>query len=541
MTRGGKAGALVLVLHAHLPFVRHPEHERFLEEDWLYEAITETYIPLLWAFERLSEEGTRFRIAMSLTPTLLSMFEDPLLRRRYVAHLTRLLELAEKEVRGTARDPRNEAARMYRDRFRRALDDYENKWKRDLAGAFRAVAETGCLEILSSCATHGFLPLLNPVLEAVRAQVAVGMETHRRVLGKTTGGFWIPECAYFPGHDRVLLEQGVSHIFLESHGLTHATPPPRAGVARPARTPKGLGLFARDATAAKQVWSGSEGYPGDGLYREFYRDLGYDAGYDYIRPYIHPMGFRIQTGIKYHRITDKRLPLSQKDVYRPAAAFARAEHHAGHFMWCRERQVEHLAKTVRRPVITASFDAELFGHWWFEGPVFLEHLLRKTVRYSRVLDLAVPREVLNDGGAIETTRPPYCTWGDHGDARTWLNGRTEWIYPHLIEAAERMVRLARRPPRAAEREGTFAQRMLNQMARELLLAQASDWPFLMTTGTAVAYATKRVRDHLRRFLALDEMLRSGAALSPAPADERFLRELERRDNIFPWVDFRVFR
>lgn len=524
-----KKGFLLLVLHAHLPFVRHPEHEEFLEERWLYEAITDTYLPLIDLFDRLLAQKVPFRITLSLTPPLATMLTDELLQDRYVRHLHRLIELAEKEVERTRHDGAfHSLAEMYRDRFCKSRDIFERRYQRNLIQAFRKFQDAGCLEIMTSAATHGFLPLMLPVPASVRAQIQTGCDHYERTFGRRARGIWLPECGYYPGYDEILKENGLQYFFVDSHGILHADVRPKYGVFAPLQTPHGVFAFGRDVESSKQVWSAEEGYPGDFVYREYYRDIGFDLDYDYIRPYIHPDGFRINTGIKYFRVTGKT---DHKEPYHPGWAQDRAAEHASNFMFNRERQVEFLdEKLHQKPVIVAPYDAELFGHWWYEGPLFLEFLIRKVAFDSPVIELTTAPEYLRQYPNHQPAEPSYSSWGYKGYGEVWLEGSNDWIYPHLHAASERMHELADRfsSPDALQR------RALNQAARELMLAESSDWAFIMKTGTVVPYAVRRTRDHLLNFLRLND------ELAARRIDEKWLSELESRDNIFPDINYRVY-
>jgi len=524
-------GSVVIQLHAHLPFVRHPEHERFLEEDWLYEAITETYIPLVSRFERLADEEIPFRVSFTLTPPLVQMLRDELLQRRYGAHLDRLCELAEKELHRTRNEPRlHDTARFYHHHLNHTRWLWHERYRRDLVGAFRRLQDRGVVEIVTCGATHGFLPLMQTQPEAVRAQVRVAAAHYRLHFGRDPVGIWLPECGYYPGVEKFLSEEGIRYFFVDTHGILDATPRPRYGVFAPLYTPAGVAAFGRDPESSEQVWSAGTGYPGDPVYREFYRDIGYDLDYDYVRPYIQATGERKNTGFKYHRITGKGL---DKDLYDWRAASRQADRHAGNFMFNREKQIEHLAMVMgdRRPVVVAPYDAELFGHWWFEGPVFLEMLIRKAAHDQKVFRLVAPSDYLRDNPTQQVATPPLCSWGAGGYAGVWLDGSNDWIYRHLHKCADLMIRLA-----ADYQEPTdLERRVLNQAARELLLAQSSDWAFIMKTGTMVEYAVQRTKDHVLRFLRLEEQIRSGAI------DEAWLSRVEGRDNLFPELDYRVYR
>ncbi len=283
MTRG----YLAMVLHAHLPYVRHPEHEQFLEEKWFQEAVTETYLPLLWVFEKLLEDGVEFRITVDLSPTLIAMFNDNLLRHRYVRHLEMLNELAEREVERTRNQPDFQAtALLYRDLFSRAHYLFTDKYRWDLTGAFRKMQDSGKLQIITTAATHGYLPLLGAQREAVYAQVAVAVQFYEQNFGRRPEGFWLPECGWHPGDDRILGKFGVKYFLAECHGLLHASPRPKYGCYAPIYTPAGVAAFGRDPESSKQVWSAQEGYPGDFDYRDFYRDIGFDLALDDIGRYL---------------------------------------------------------------------------------------------------------------------------------------------------------------------------------------------------------------------------------------------------------------
>jgi 1,4-alpha-glucan branching enzyme len=525
-------GTLALVLHAHLPYVRHPEHEDFLEEDWLYEAITETYLPLLEVFDRLASDEVPFRITLSLTPPLISMLRDELLMGRYVRRLDRLVELSEKEVLRTAKDASFQPlAIFYRDRFLAARTAFQDRHRRDLVGAFRRLQDHGCLEILTSGATHAYLPLMQVYPEAVRAQITVATAHYRQTFGRDPRGFWLAECGYYPGLERFLSGERIRYFFVDSHGILDASPRPRYGVYAPLYTPAGTAAFGRDPESSQQVWSSEIGYPGDFWYREFYRDIGYDLDFEYVRPYVQPTGARKNTGIKYYRITGKT---PHKEPYDRAVALERADEHAGNFMFNREKQIEYLAASMagRKPIVVAPYDAELFGHWWFEGPEFLEALIRKVATKQKIFRLGTCSEFLRENPENQLATPPMCSWGAGGYSTVWLDGNNDWIYRHQHKAAERMIGLARDFP---DESSGLERRALNQAARELMLAQSSDWAFIMKTGTMVEYAIRRTKEHVLRFNKLHDQIRMKSI------DERWLAHVEDRDNLFPELDYRVYR
>ncbi len=519
-------GYVSLILHAHLPFVRHPEHERFLEESWFHEAITETYLPLLQVFRGWRRDGIRARLTLTLSPTLCAMLQDPLLCDRYDRHLDARIQLAERETFRTHWEPGfRELATLYLSRFQELRTCWLQS-SRDLVRAFRDLQNDGILEIITTAATHALLPLLGSHPSSIRGQILTARDDYRRCFHRDPQGIWLPECAYAAGLETVLQQAGLRWFIVDAHGLLHATPRPRFGVFAPVFTPNGLAAFGRDLDSARQVWSRQAGYPGDGRYRDFYRDIGFDLEFDYVRPALPSPDVRGFTGIKYHRIsTDAR---GEKELYRRDAAWRAADEHAGQFLHARIEQVRVLADIMGRPpVVVCPYDAELFGHWWYEGPEFLDLLVRKAACDQQVFRLATPFDYLRDQSTQQVATPSESTWGEEGYYRVWLNESNEWILPHLDVAMERMHHLARRfpDPDALER------RALNQAARELLLAQASDWPFILRTGTSPEYARQRVTQHLLRFIELHEQL------TTTRVDAARLRALEEIDTLFPEVHF----
>jgi len=299
------------------------------------------------------------------------------------------------------------------------------------------------------------------------------------------------------------------------------------GVYAPIACDSGVAAFGRDPDSSKQVWSAEEGYPGDFWYRDFYRDIGFDLDYDYVRPYLPPTGQRILTGLKYHRITGKT---DVKAPYEPERARERLEAHAAHFVAGRVHQAAWLARAMDRPpIIVCPYDAELFGHWWFEGPWWLEAVLRR-LAVTPELRAGTPGDDLARHPTVQRATPAASTWGWKGYNEVWLAGENDWLYRHLHATADRLHALCRSYPSADER----TRRALTQALRELFLAQASDWAFMMSRATTVEYAVRRSLDHLLRCQELCAQVERGAV------DDLRLAVLEDTDNLVPTLDYRVF-
>jgi 1,4-alpha-glucan branching enzyme len=396
-----------------------------------------------------------------------------------------------------------------------------------LLTAFRQMRDIGALEIIGCAATHGLLPLLQQQTHAAaRAQVLIGRDVHIDLFGDAPAGFWLPECAYSPGLDPILQEANLRWFVLDAPGLLFGRPQPRRAIYSPCFTHAGPAAFARDRDSSRQVWSADEGYPGDPAYREFYRDVGFDLPLEHLGPIAR--GVRKFSGMKYHRITGGK---KDKELYDRAEAEKAADAHAAHFLEQRRMQFHQMPGSDPEPIVIVPFDAELFGHWWFEGPYFLERFIRKVSLEQRDFRLTTPSEYLATHPTQQTIEPAASTWGDKGHLEVWIDKNNSWIYPHLHAAALRMSALA---AGHLNKVAELTDRVLKQLGRELLLAQASDWAFLMRTGTAREYATRRTLDHLERFNKLhDQFTNEGV-------DEKFLADCEWRDNLFPNLNWRHY-
>ncbi len=524
-------GYLLLVLHAHLPYVRHPEYERFLEERWFFEAVIETYVPLIKFCDRMKAEGAPFKITLSVSPTLANMMEDPLLRDRCARHLDLSLRLAEAECERTRDWPDvHFLAQMYRRLFEEAKHIFVERCGTRLVTAFKEHAAAGNLELITCAGTHGFLPLLRSEPGSVRAQVWTAVQEHQRIFGQSPRGMWIPECAYYPGLDEVLAEAGIRYFLVDSHGIDHAEPRPLFGVAAPVFCPSGVAAFGRHPTTSKLVWSSFIGYPADYNYREYYRDIGYELSPEYLEPFQYAKGIRTHTGIKYHRITG---PGDDKKLYNPDWAAEAARKHARDFVdRCADQAARARSGMPCPSVIVSPYDAELFGHWWFEGPQWIYHVFKELAHRQDVVAAGTPSEYLEQFPIQQRSTPAASSWGKKGYNEHWVNPQTAWMWRPLHEAAARMRRAVQQHPGCVN--GSLPDRALRQAGRELMLAQASDWPFIITNATTEEYARRRFQDHVQRCHYLLEGLES------QQLDPDKLAALEHVDALFPQLDYRLF-
>ncbi len=552
----------VLTLHSHLPWVLN--HGRWPHgSDWLTEAAIDTYLPLLESLLALEQDQVNAPVTIGITPVLANMLVHPLFGRElenfFDQRLTACTEAPE-SLRSTGDGHLVPLAAFWQERLtrlQRLFDDIDG----DLVAAFRGLQERGRLEILSSAATHGFLPLLARD-ESIRLQLAVGVSEHRRLFGRAPSGCWLPECAYRPrdrwapwpgapaqairrGIDEHLADAGYRYFFVDAHLVTGAralsigpygavgddealkagilaSAPRGEGADAAERTPyrtyrlsgagagRDIAIFARDPRASAQVWSRHGGYPGDGAYLEFHK-------------------IRWPGGLKFWRVTGGGVDLGGKEPYDPAAAAHHAESHAAHFA----RLVDRVAAEDPAPgasVLTAPFDTELFGHWWFEGPHFLEAVYRALPEFGDVHPVTAGRHLATHPPAA-ALRLPAGSWGANGDFSMWLNDGTAWTWERLWPLEEAFWDVA--PAALARPEW---RPVLAQATRELLLAQSSDWQFIISTGAVPDYAFTRFNGHCEAAEVLVAALRAADGDSDALSLEEAQRRAEeyrRLDDLFP--------
>ena len=526
-------GYFSLVLHAHLPFVRHPEHEKFLEESWLFEAITETYLPLLQMLEGWRRDGMDARLTLSLSPTLCAMLLDPLLRERYERHLERPDRPGRKGNPPHALGPRlprtglDVSPPVHRHRATPGAH-YDG----NLVGAFRKFQDEGRWKSSPPPPRTRCCRCWPSHPPSLRAQILTARDHYREL-------FRPRPARHLAAGMRLRRRRRNSFCRRPTSAGSSSTrtacctprPRPRYGTFAPIFTPNGVAAFGRDFDSSRQVWSKHEGYPGDPRYRDFYRDIGFDLDFDYVKPHLPSPENRGFTGIKYYRITGGA---GEKQIYerdaglagrrRTRAAFSRRAHRANPQSWPAFWTARR--SSSRRMTRNCSAIGGMKGRsFWITSCAKL-FTTRKSSRSSRPANIcaAIRRNQIATPGAS--------SWGEEGYWRVWLNETNEWIYPHLHIAQERMTELARTVSR---RPTGLKARALRQAARELLLAQASDWPFILRAGTSPDYARRRVKDHLLRFIALHDQL------TATGVDEKWLAEVESRDNLFPDVDWSYWK
>lgn len=522
-------GFATFVLHTHLPYCRLAGRWPHGEE-WLHEAMLECYLPLVRALGRVGRDGGgSLGVTINMTPILAEQLRDPLVQQNFRAYLRDRIASARADAVRFGHTPglRATTAAFHRDRYLAIESFFEDEIGGDVVGALAGLEAAGHIEIATSAATHGYLPLLGDD-DAIRFQIETGIASHLRNFGRAPRSFWLPECAYRPGLERFLGEAGIRVFFSETHLVTgglargkarggmlgpypesHYVPPALAeGPARAGTTFKAysvgqshVAVIARNERTGMQVWSAAQGYPGDPAYREFHKKDD-------------------TTGLHYWRVTGAGIDLGEKAEYDPGVAREVAQGHARHFAGVVQGEIDAYAAGAGEPgIVLSAYDTELFGHWWLEGVDWLEATIRELAA-NREVELVTAGDYVTAHPPREAIELPEGSWGTGGDHGTWMNEETAWTWPEIRSRQERAHRLLR--------DSTPATR---QLAREMLLMQSSDWQFLMTTGQAHDYAVERFRSHMERFDRLAEAAETGG-----PDVERFVAEIGELDNPFPGID-----
>ncbi len=533
-------GSFVLMLHSHLPYYRKAGMWPFGEES-LYECMAETYIPLLNMIGELYDEGVLAKLTVGITPILSEQLSDPYLKNGFEKWLSGRIEAASKDEErysplGESPDMnRLQLARFYLNWFQKILSDFQNTWGRDICAGFKKYQDLGAIEITTSAATHCFSPLL-ATDASLYLQYQTGVDSYRRHFGRDPKGVWLPECAYRPateerpGIGKWLHQVGLKYFFTESDvikgGQTHEMRRVFGAygnieyIPAASRPETGLDTFeafwlkeypvavmGRHHEAGYQVWSADNGYPGDGNFREFHKKDD-------------------RSGLHYWRLTSKTTDLGFKELYNPDVAMERVRENSDHYVGVIQQALtDHLRATGQPGLVMCSFDTELFGHWWFEGITFIKEVIKKLRTYTAVT-MRTASEYLEQQPPTRAIELPESSWGAGGHYQVWFNNETEWMWPIIHNAEE----ILEDQVRQHQGEVGATLRALKEAARELLLLESSDWPFLITTGQAKQYAIQRFNEHHHRFQELTEMIKSNAV------NEARVAEIEEVDNCFPDID-----
>jgi len=518
--------AISLVLEAHLPFVREFQTEDDLsqagEESRFFEYVSETLLPLLEVLHRLEASHVPFRIALAISPILIHQLTDDHLQRKYLSYIDKQIEFGRQEIERTAdNEELNKLAQRYYNLIVDRRIAYTERYEKNLLKAFDFFRRKGKLEILASCATHAFLPFIGNNSESLQAQMEIPISNYRRYFAGVPQGFWLPELGWSPALEPYLRDYNFSYTITDSHGLLFGNPHPEKGTFYPVKTHNGTCILARDLYSVREMKKSAE----DEIYRNNDRDVGYELPPETVNSFLSAEGERHRTGYKYWARNGSN--------YNPQIANSKAEKYAKTFLLNTIARLEEASKHMKEaPISVYANNASSFGNLWHEGFHFLETLFRIAHDYNE-LKFICPSEYIfkQDFSNIQVVSPEFSSSGLNGYAETWLDVSNDWIYRHLMRSMERMTELAERFPD----DTGLKERALNQAAREILLAQSSDWSALLFKQDSTEYAAKQVETALRNFTTIYEALGSNYIST------EWLTNIEKKHNIFPHINYRVFR
>ncbi|MHB1022853.1 MAG: glycoside hydrolase family 57 protein [Acidobacteriaceae bacterium] len=562
-----QAGYLTFTLHAHLPYViHHGTWPHGLE--WLLEVAAETYLPLLRMLGDLERDGIVLKCNLNLSPILLEQLAHPVFRAEFPKYLERKINSAREDEAYFLQSGEQHfvaTARYWQQYFSQAREEFASLGG-DITAGFRKYNDAGLIEIITCAATHGYMPLLGTD-ESVRAQVRVGVATHKKHIGRHPRGMWVPECGYRPaglwhypvipseatgmwepfkriGIEQALGESEIDYFFVDTHLVeeSEGIPGPYelltgqvsrdAELAMLMRRPhrslyqpyyvsgpfaatRPVTIFPRDPRTGVQVWSGDSGYPGDSNYLDFHKK-------------------RWPGGHRYWQVTGSGVDMAFKTPYNPEAALERVRTHAHHYVGLVYDALKTGLNDAVPPILTSPFDAELFGHWWFEGVLWLEQVARTIAREDLPMEMITCSEYLDKYPRAGYLSLHEGSWGKNGNNDAWLNAETSWTWAHIYPAEATVRTIA---TEGRWHDNGLGERIFKQLCRELLLLESSDWQFLITTESARDYAEKRFLTHLDSFRTLEGMWSAFASDGTfSEEQEKQLQEIEEQDSIFAEID-----
>ncbi|MGL4524343.1 MAG: 1,4-alpha-glucan branching protein domain-containing protein [Spirochaetia bacterium] len=516
----GKGVVVQFVFNAHLPFVRFPQYDDFLEERWFFEAMLHSYLPMLSMMDKLKSDGVKYQISWIISSTLLSMVDDDILKKRFLRYAEKLLRLVEIEKkRCEDLNDLKPIVLCYEEKIQNSLSILK-AFNGSVISALKYFADEGFLELIPTAATSAFLPLYQACPQVVRAQISAGITSFSEKLGGyKPQGFWLPHSGYFPGLELYLQEQGIAYTFITTSGLLG-----EKGLADPDsckvyQSPTGFKFIPVSRFFVDRIFDQQFGYPTHPVYRDFYRDIAFELPEEEIGDYALHHGEKVPTGLKYFARTGKT---EHKDIYRPSRANDQARDHADEFVTTLiDISKEIRSSEVKSPVMTCILDLEFFGDWWFEGTTFCEHALR-TLSKSEYADTSVPKECISTTFSYKKITPSFSSWGEDSYAQIWLSDKNDWLIRHLYILIERMSELAHR----FNDESGLRKRILDQAAKEVMLALSSDWPMLLHAGSNERFASSQLRRFLANFYKICDGLSSNVVYT-----DWFIR-LEKQDNLY---------
>lgn len=524
-------GYLGLILHGHIPWCKKSGTWPAGEE-WLFEAINETYIPILNILRELKENGLKTAITINITPILAEQLADEYMQQRFTEYMENLISRAKNDIKRFENHlDRRRIAEFYLKKFKHVLDTFYHNYYRDILGSFKWLQDEKMVELITCAATHGFLPLFE-YDSGIFSQIQAAVDTHKKYFNSDPKGIWLPECAYRPKEykdgklqesiDYWLKNSGIEYFFVDSHGILDAEMIEQKNnfgltTNYGYNLESSVSVFGRNKKASRQVWDAKIGFPGNEYYREFHKK-------DH------------ESGLHYWRITNKDLEKGEKQLYNIEKAKEVVESHAIHFVSLLMKELREFSEKFKtKGLVVSPYDFELFGHWWMEGILWLKIIFEMIQNHEAIEMITISDYISKYKYKFSIIRMGESSWGEGGHFQVWKNPEHGWIWPYInasIKEFENVLEINPNP-------NNWEKRILQQIARELLLMEGSDWPFLLYTQQAKEYANQRFHHHHQRFNKL--IWQAKDFNDKNRLSLRDLEEIETIDSCFQNIDINYFR
>jgi 1,4-alpha-glucan branching enzyme len=461
-------------------------------EEWLFEAMNETYIPMLNILRELKENKIKTAITINITPILAEQLADEYMKQRFTSYMENLISKAKKDIDRFENFPRRKTiAEKHLKNFEHVLDTFYHNYYQDILGSFKWLQDEDMVELITCAATHAFLPLMERD-SGIFSQIQLAVETHKKYFGNDPKGLWLPECAYRPKtytdgklHESIdywLHNSGIEYFFVDAHAILNAellesNNKIRLNTNIGYNLESGVSVFGRNRKASRQVWDAQIGYPGNEFYMEFHKK---DS----------------ESGLNYWRITDKSANNEAKEIYQYQEAFKQVKIHANHYLSLLEEEIKNFHDDYgKKGIIVTPFDFELYGHWWKEGIQWLKVLMQFVNISVHIKMITISQYLEEKAELFSKIRMKESSWGEGGHFQVWKNQEHGWIWPYINSSIKQLEDVLENN----SDPNKWGKRVLKQTARELLLMEGSDWPFLLYTKQAKEYANQRFHKHHQFF------------------------------------------
>lgn len=517
---------LELIIVAEQGYLRPLENQKKFcpQNDILFTAISNTYIPLLNMFRKFEDENISFKIGLVLSSALCTLLEDTDVQNEYVQYLDQKIALGYKEKERLLSDSKKlSLAQRYLEKYIQDKYDFTEIYKCRLVPEFRRLAENKKLELIPTAATYAFLPHYHDMTEILNAQVEVGLSAHRHFFGEAGSGFYLPYLGWTDAVDRVLKSYGVNYTVVDTPALLFSENANDEGIFTPVRSKNSLVLFGRDSQSDEYL-KGDDSYKTNEVYRNEMRDIGFDLDYKELSPFIEENDFRCQTGYKYFAGEDE-------DTYDFDKASLQAKEDARDFYAKTTSKLFQAAELLgeRDANLVYTIPAELLGQTWFEGSVFFEELVR-TIAGKNEVTMAFCSEQIKNSYSLQKISPYPCSDNGAGYGELLLDSKNCWTMRYIRKACERMIDLTERFPS----DTGLKARLLNLAAREVLLCQSGDIAMMLHDQQFPDYAEAYFKNCIQSFSTVFESLGSNSVST------EWLTKVEKNHAIFPWINYRVF-